>query len=198
MGFDKRNVVGQPSNLSEQSDADAMLQTNMLQNNNISVVSANQAVLKTLPETQAGKFSSIQSASEIAQGKSLGLQFLGKTDGQSGQTAETQFSNLVNNAGKKDAAGKTSSGAQNLPARTVEQIKVNIARALNSGIDRINVSLNPKELGKIQVKMNLEKDGKVSASIAAASQDTLDMLIKDAKILQTPFLQLALMLMMHL
>ncbi len=184
--FNKSNASGALSNVSEQSDADVMLQTNMQQNNNVPVVGANQAVLKTSPEAQVGKFSSIQSASEIAQGKSSGSQFLGKADGQTGQTqaAETQFSNLVNNAGKKDAAGKASSTVQNLPTRTVEQIKVNIARALNSGIDRINVSLNPKELGRIQVKMNLEKDGKVSASIAAASQDTLDMLMKDAKILQ--------------
>lgn len=184
--FNKTNMSWSLSNVSEQSDADGMLQTNnMQQNNNVPVVSANQVILKTSPETQKGKFSSIQSASEIAQGKSSGS-LLSKVDGQTGQAqaAETQFSNLVNNAGKKNAANKLSSAAQNLPARTVEQIKVNIARALNSGIDRINVSLNPKELGKIQVKMNLEKDGKVSASIAAASQDTLDMLMKDAKILQ--------------
>ncbi|HCF16517.1 MAG TPA: flagellar hook-length control protein FliK, partial [Rhodospirillum rubrum] len=65
--------------------------------------------------------------------------------------------------------------------KVVDQVKVTLGKALDRGIDRISVQLTPKELGRIEVKMEVSKDGQVSATIVADRPETLDMLRNDAR-----------------
>jgi hypothetical protein len=65
--------------------------------------------------------------------------------------------------------------------KVLDQIKVNIGKALDRGLDRITVQLTPKALGKVEVKMEVAKDGKVHATVTADHKDTLETLRSDAK-----------------
>lgn len=63
------------------------------------------------------------------------------------------------------------------------QVAVNIQRAVNQGLDRISIQLRPPELGRIDVRMDVARDGKVTAVISVERQDTLDMLRQDSRTL---------------
>ena len=59
-----------------------------------------------------------------------------------------------------------------------------IQRAVGDGVSRITVQLKPAELGSIEVQLDLAQDGRVSASILADRPETLDLLQRDARILE--------------
>lgn len=61
----------------------------------------------------------------------------------------------------------------------VEQIKVNITKSAVKGVDTIDIQLKPEDLGKIQIKMHISKDGRLQAEIISGRQETLDMLQKE-------------------
>ncbi len=65
--------------------------------------------------------------------------------------------------------------------KVLDQVKVNIGKAVDRGLDRITVQLTPKALGKVEVKMEVAKDGKVHATVTADHKDTLETLRNDAK-----------------
>jgi flagellar hook-length control protein FliK len=65
-----------------------------------------------------------------------------------------------------------------------EQVAVQIQRAVGDGVSRITVQLKPAELGSIEVQLDLAQDGRVSASILADRPETLDLLQRDARILE--------------
>jgi flagellar hook-length control protein FliK len=62
-----------------------------------------------------------------------------------------------------------------------EQIAVKIRQAVGEGADKINIKLNPHELGRVEVRLELQKDGGVTATVLAERQETLDMLQKDVR-----------------
>ncbi len=69
-----------------------------------------------------------------------------------------------------------------LPQHTVvDQISVQITKALQNGTDRINIQLRPESLGRVDVRMELSHDGRVTATVTADNKDTLDMLQRDAR-----------------
>lgn len=85
--------------------------------------------------------------------------------------------------------GKAVSGAvpQQRPVSThelVDQIKVDITKAAKEGLEKININLKPKELGNIQISLEVDKDGNMKASIIASRPETLEMLQKDASALR--------------
>ena len=69
----------------------------------------------------------------------------------------------------------------------VEQIKVNITKSAIKGVDTIDIQLKPEDLGKIQIKMHIAKDGKLHADIISSRPETMDMLQKDVSSLQKAF-----------
>ena len=68
-----------------------------------------------------------------------------------------------------------------------EQIKVNITKSAVKGIDTIDIQLKPEDLGKVQVKMQISKDGKLQADIVVSRQETLDVLQKELSSLTKAF-----------
>ena len=94
-------------------------------------------------------------------------------------TAETQQSQQ--NAAAKAAAARPF----NLPRQAVvDQVTVQITKAINSGADKINIQLKPASLGRVDVQLEVGHDGRAIAVITADNKDTLDLLQKDAKDLE--------------
>ncbi|MEQ9642702.1 MAG: flagellar hook-length control protein FliK [Alphaproteobacteria bacterium] len=68
------------------------------------------------------------------------------------------------------------------PATTPSlQIAMHIAKAAQDGTNRISVRLDPAELGRVDVRLEVGHDGRVVALVSAERQETLDMLQRDAR-----------------
>jgi len=73
---------------------------------------------------------------------------------------------------------------QPMQSSVAEQVSVKITKALQAGQDRITIRLNPAELGRVEVKMELTHDGRATAIVTADNKDTLDLLRRDSSDLQ--------------
>src|SRR5690606_19675272 len=66
-------------------------------------------------------------------------------------------------------------------ATPVAQVAVQIVRGVQEGQSRISVQLDPPELGRVDVRLEVAHDGKVMAVVSADRQETLDLLQRDAR-----------------
>ncbi len=71
---------------------------------------------------------------------------------------------------------------QMMPAH--EQVAVQIQRAAQNGLGRLTVDLQPVELGRVEIKMSVDKDKNVTASVVVDRPATLDLLQRDARNLE--------------
>ncbi len=69
----------------------------------------------------------------------------------------------------------------------IDQIKVNITKSAVKGVDKIEIQLKPEDLGHIEIKMQISKDGKLQAHIISSRAETMDMLQKDMSSLEKAF-----------
>jgi len=92
----------------------------------------------------------------------------------------------LNNRPQLDAtqfANQTTNARPEVPAH--EQVRVKIANAVNNGDTKINIQLEPANLGKVDVTIDLKNDGsKAMITINADSKDTLDILQRDGRALE--------------
>lgn len=65
-------------------------------------------------------------------------------------------------------------------AQVMDQVSLQISKQAKDGVDNITVKLNPQELGRVEIKLDVAKDGSVTATITAENKDTLAMLQKDS------------------
>ncbi len=65
-----------------------------------------------------------------------------------------------------------------------EQVSKQITSAVREGADKIKIQLNPAELGRVDIKLEIGQDGRLLAVIAADNQDSLDLLQQDSKTLE--------------
>jgi flagellar hook-length control protein FliK len=63
----------------------------------------------------------------------------------------------------------------------VDQISVNVGKAVKAGIDRIEIRLKPENLGRVEVRLEVSHDGRVTAAVTADNRDTLELLKSDAR-----------------
>ena len=63
-------------------------------------------------------------------------------------------------------------------------IALQIARNVQKGINRFDIRLDPPELGRIDVRMEVQRDGHVAAHLTVESAQTLDLLQRDQRALQ--------------
>lgn len=110
----------------------------------------------------------------------------------SGSGNQTQAVAGLNGASGTQAAAKTAQAQaaqaprpQQTPQakEVMDQVKVQIAKAGANG-DTIKVQLKPVELGSIEVKLDVAKDGSVSGVVTADNKDTLAMLKNDSRTLE--------------
>jgi flagellar hook-length control protein FliK len=73
-----------------------------------------------------------------------------------------------------------------------EQIAVQIQNAMQNGSSRMTVDLQPAELGRVEIKLDVDKDKNVSATIVADRPATLDLLQRDSKALERALQQAGL------
>jgi len=86
-------------------------------------------------------------------------------------------------AAQKGVPGPLPEARTSAPSQppVTEQISVQISKAVKAGIDRIDIQLRPKELGRVDVRLELTGDGKVNATVTVDTRETLELLKTDAR-----------------
>lgn len=96
-------------------------------------------------------------------------------------------------ADRQNASAAASRAATQRPAftppaqQTVDQIKVHIQQLAKSGAEQIQIKLSPATLGRVEVALEMTPDKTVHAVVYADNPETLDMLERDARVLQRAF-----------
>lgn len=70
------------------------------------------------------------------------------------------------------------------PQTPAREIAINMARNLGNGTNRFEIRLDPAELGRIDVRMEVNADGRVQAHLTVEKPETLEMLQRDARSLE--------------
>lgn len=86
-------------------------------------------------------------------------------------------------------AGRDGTGQQTHPLRPImqsspDQVHVLVRKAFGEGAERITIQLRPASLGRIDVRIDIARDGKVTAHVLADRVETLDMMARDARALE--------------
>jgi len=68
-------------------------------------------------------------------------------------------------------------------ARVVEQMRVHVRTVANHGGGRIDVAINPPELGRVEVNLRI-KEGKVSGTITVQRPEVMEHLARELKVLE--------------
>jgi flagellar hook-length control protein FliK len=71
----------------------------------------------------------------------------------------------------------------------LDAVAVQMARKFESGETRFEIRLDPIELGKLDISMTVAEDGRVQAVVRAERPETLDMLQRDARVLENQLRQ---------
>jgi flagellar hook-length control protein FliK len=113
----------------------------------------------------------------------------GKTGGSSSNSnsnsTATSTSTATNTA---TAASKAAAVSQQTATADVRapgiQVAMQLSKAVQNGIDRLTIRLDPAELGKVEVKMEVGHDGRVMALVSAERPETLEALRQDSRALE--------------
>ena len=110
-------------------------------------------------------------------------------DGQTGQTFATALgsaggSQAAESARESKAATQQQPARAAIPTPAAAQIAVHIVRAAADGVSRFNVQMHPAELGRVEVKLEVSRDGTVHARVFADRQETVDQLQRDSRALE--------------
>jgi flagellar hook-length control protein FliK len=71
------------------------------------------------------------------------------------------------------------------PARPLsEQIAVHMARGARNGLSHLHIALEPDSLGRLEIRLDFQRDGRLSAAIVADRPETLNLLRSEAQSLQ--------------
>lgn len=66
--------------------------------------------------------------------------------------------------------------------KVVDQVKVQIQNMAQQGVDRINIQMQPPELGRVHVRLDISSEGHTTGiTITASNQSTLDLLQRDSR-----------------
>lgn len=136
--------------------------------------------------------SAVQSfASIVSQNAAEAVDGVGNASTAGNTSATQNLSGLegVRPAGSYDfasqlsAARVTKGGAAGLP-QPVEQVVVQLHKAVKEGQSEMTIQLRPAEMGKIEIKLTFGADKSVTGVVTADNQGTLTLLQKDSDALQ--------------
>ncbi|MBS4046697.1 MAG: flagellar hook-length control protein FliK [Alphaproteobacteria bacterium] len=96
-----------------------------------------------------------------------------------GATTTTQAAQATH-----QAATQTAARHLNAYVPVGEQVGVQIKKGVAEGIDKISIRLDPGNLGKVEIKLEIGHDGRLQAVIAADKPETLQLLQQDVKNLE--------------
>lgn len=74
----------------------------------------------------------------------------------------------------------------------LEALAVHIARKFEAGVSQFEIRLSPAELGQLDISLSVADDGHVTAIVRAERPETLDLLQRDARSLETQLRQAGL------
>ena len=129
---------------------------------------------ETAAAVTAARVSSVTeiNSSALARAGSTGSEFVNAARAEAkAQTADTSLRDVYKGMSKE----------------VIDQVKVNITKSAVKGVDKIDVSLKPEELGHIEIKMQIAKDGKLHAHIIASRPETMEILQKEVQNLEKAF-----------
>lgn len=64
------------------------------------------------------------------------------------------------------------------------QLAIHLAQAIQKGVSRFTIRLHPAELGRVDVRLDVAYDGRVTALISTERQEALDLLQRDSRHLE--------------
>lgn len=148
----------------------------------------NAAVNNIAPAAAALQAQSIPEASVDAKAATLAVKDVNSVSLAQMSAGGSEFVN----AAKAEAANKATDASfkdvyKGMSKEVAEQVKVNITKSAVKGVDKIDISLKPEDLGRIEIKMQIAKDGKLQAHIISSRPETLDMLQKEMQTLEKAF-----------
>lgn len=120
----------------------------------------------------------------------------GNSFAASGQTAKSDMSGLSSTLGSTSSVNSPYSFSSQLALTkaatlgttgllpAVEQVMLQMNRNAKSGNDQMTLQLNPAELGRVSIKLDIGTDGKVQGTVVASNPATLDLLQKDSRSLE--------------
>lgn len=121
-------------------------------------------------------------AHAAAQAGTNGTQAAGAAEASN---ATGQANAQAQQTGDAHRAAQAQAAKQPTPSRPiVQQISVNITKAIADGLDRINIQLRPEELGRVEVRLEVNKNGRVSAQVLVDRPETLELLRNDSRNLE--------------
>ncbi len=122
-------------------------------------------------------------AKGAVQGPAHGNSGMQATQPGGGESTPTAGANASGETSQSQQAAATRAAQQPRAAThsqpLVDQVSVQITKALALGKDRINIQLKPAELGRVEVQMEIAADGRIQAVVQADTRETLDMLRRD-------------------
>lgn len=77
-----------------------------------------------------------------------------------------------------------SRGTAAMPQGVPDQITVNIQKAVKDGKDHFSIRLNPEDLGRIDIRLEIAQDGRLQANISVEKAQTLELLQRDQRSLE--------------
>jgi flagellar hook-length control protein FliK len=86
--------------------------------------------------------------------------------------------------GNTTAAGQTTMSGQMPQPVAVNTMAVHIAQQVGNGNRQFEIRLDPPELGRVEVRMDVSDDGKVRAHLVIERTETMDLLQRDARALE--------------
>jgi len=66
----------------------------------------------------------------------------------------------------------------------INSLAVQISRNVDLGVNRFQIRMDPPELGRIDVKLKISHDGRLTANMTVERPETLDLLMRDARALE--------------
>lgn len=114
--------------------------------------------------------------------------FAGTDSGSGGQGQAPSAPSALSASGQSTSSNSTSSvsfarvlSQQASDTSIREQITFHIKTIVSDGSSRIRIQLEPAELGKLDIKLNIGADGKTGVVITADTRSTLDLLQRDVQ-----------------
>ncbi|HEC90155.1 MAG TPA: flagellar hook-length control protein FliK [Alphaproteobacteria bacterium] len=180
---DNKSAAGRNGN---HNGAQNPAQSGLAQAQNQAATQAQSGIAQAT-QTQTASGLSVKAQAQGAFNANTGVQTAGGTSGIGGENLPGAGAQTTTQAdhGRQAGEAKSAAGRAGPPPRAViQQVTVQITKALSAGIDKITIQLRPETLGRVEVQLEMAKDGKAAAVVIADNKDTLDLLKQDSQNLQ--------------
>lgn len=131
------------------------------------------------PEFAVNKAKTVQRILDTGNGKSV-IQIHERAGGETAGTASPPTL-TVNVSASAASPGPVSPNTPHVP---VSALAVHIAQQHKNGARRFDIRLDPPELGRIEVRLDVSRDGQVTTHLVVERSETLDLLQRDARQLE--------------